>query len=91
MKEKDVLLIGAGSVLGGLTGGLLTDKDPKNKVPKLREASQQFFGNTLFPVVSSVQSFPQAQQWYVVVDVYRQTNIQRHEVKGIETYIKTNL
>ena len=51
--EKDVLLIGAGSVLGGLTGGLIADKNKENVKPKLREASQQFFGNTLFPIVSS--------------------------------------
>ena len=49
-EEKDVLLIGAGSVLGGLTGGLLTDKDPKNKVPKLREASEQMVGCIALPI-----------------------------------------
>ena len=48
--EKDVLLIGAGSVLGGLTGGYLADKNKKNKKAKLREASQQFFGNIACPV-----------------------------------------
>ena len=48
--EKDVLLIGAGSVLGGLTGGLIADKNNKNVKPKLREASQQFFGNMLCPI-----------------------------------------
>lgn len=48
--EKDVLLIGAGSVLGGLTGGYLSDKNEKNKKAKLREASQQFFGNIACPV-----------------------------------------
>lgn len=49
-EEKDVLLIGAGSVLGGLTGGLLADKDKDNVKPKLREASQQFFGNMACPI-----------------------------------------
>lgn len=49
-EEKDVLLIGAGAVLGGLTGGYLADKDGKNKKAKLREASQQFFGNIACPV-----------------------------------------
>ena len=49
-QEKDVLLIGASSVLGGLAGGLLADNDKENIAPKLREASQQFVGNTLFPV-----------------------------------------
>ena len=49
-EEKDVLLIGAGSVLGGLTGGLLTDKNPKNKVPKIREASEQMVGCIALPI-----------------------------------------
>lgn len=50
--EKDVLLISAGSILGGLTGGLIADKNKENVKPKLREASQQFVGNTLFPIAS---------------------------------------
>lgn len=49
-QEKDVLLIGASSILGGLAGGLIADSDKENIAPKLREASQQFVGNTLFPV-----------------------------------------
>ena len=49
-QEKDVLLIGASSILGGLAGGLIADNDKENITPKLREASQQFVGNTLFPV-----------------------------------------
>lgn len=48
--EKDVLLIGAGSVLGGLAGGLIADRNKENVKPKLREASQQFFGNMLCPI-----------------------------------------
>ncbi len=48
--EGDVLLIGAGSVLGGLIGGLSADKNKKNVKPKLREASQQYIGNMVFPV-----------------------------------------
>ncbi len=48
--ETDALLIGAGSVVGGLLGGLATDKDKKNAKFKLREASQQFIGNMLFPL-----------------------------------------
>ena len=48
--EKDILLIGAGSILGGLTGGLLTDKNKENTKPKLREASQQFFGSLMCPI-----------------------------------------
>ena len=51
--EKDALIIGAGSILGGLAGGLIADKNKENVNPKLREASQQFVGNTLFPIVSS--------------------------------------
>ena len=49
-EENDILLIGAGSVLGGLTGGLLADKNKENRNPKLREASQQFFGSMLCPI-----------------------------------------
>ncbi|MBQ3640964.1 hypothetical protein II906_03440 [bacterium] len=48
--EKDVLIVGAGAVLGGLAGGLLTDTDKNNTKPKLREASQQFFGNMVCPI-----------------------------------------
>ena len=48
--EKDVLLIGASSIVGGLAGGLIADKDKKNVVPKLREASQQLVGCTAIPV-----------------------------------------
>ena len=48
--EKDVLLIGASSIAGGLAGGLIADKDKKNVVPKLREASQQLIGCTVIPV-----------------------------------------
>ncbi len=48
--EGDVLMIGAGSVLGGLAGGLIADDDKKNVKPKLREASQQFFGNMCCPI-----------------------------------------
>lgn len=49
-KEKDVLLIGTTAILGGLAGGLITDKNKKNITPKIREASHQFVGNTLFPI-----------------------------------------
>lgn len=47
--EKEVLKLGGASILGGLTGGLLTDKK-ENAKPKLREAMQQFFGNIVVPV-----------------------------------------
>jgi hypothetical protein len=49
-KENDILLIGAGSILGGLTGGLIADKNKKNKNPKIREALQQFFGSLVCPI-----------------------------------------
>lgn len=48
--EKDALLIGAGSVIGGLAGGVIADKDSGNNKYKVREALQQFVGNTLFPI-----------------------------------------
>lgn len=48
--EKDILMIGAGSVSGGLLGGLAADKNSKNKIPKLREASLQFFGSLACPL-----------------------------------------
>lgn len=46
--EKDILLIGAGSILGGLSGGIYADKD--NIKAKLKEASMQFFGCLLCPL-----------------------------------------
>ena len=49
--EKDILAIGAGSVTGGLVGGLASDKDKNNRVPKLREAAMQFFGSLLSPLI----------------------------------------
>ena len=49
-KEADVLIVGAGAVLGGLTGGLLADKNKNNNTLNLSEASQQFFGNMVCPV-----------------------------------------
>ena len=48
--EKDILMIGAGSIAGGLTAGLASDKNEKNKTPKLREASLQFFGSLACPL-----------------------------------------
>ena len=46
--EKDILAIGAGAILGGLSGGMAIDKN--NNIAKLREASSQFFGSLLCPV-----------------------------------------
>lgn len=48
--EKDALLIGVGSVAGGLIGGLATDKDKNNKVPKFREAMEQIVGCVALPM-----------------------------------------
>lgn len=48
-KPEDLLKLAAGSILGGLTGGLLTDKK-ENAKPKVRESLQQFFGNITIPV-----------------------------------------
>ena len=48
--EKDILMLGAGSVAGGLAGGLIADHNKDNVKPKLREASQQFFGNIAAPL-----------------------------------------
>ncbi len=49
--EIDVVKMGAASIIGGLTGGLLTDKK-KNHKAKLKEANIQFFGNLLAPVTT---------------------------------------
>ena len=49
-EEKDILMIGAGSILGGLASGLYADKNEKNKIPKIREALQQFFGGLVCPI-----------------------------------------
>lgn len=48
--EKDILLIGAGSIAGGLTGGLITDKNKENRNSKIKEGIQQFFGSLLCPL-----------------------------------------
>lgn len=48
--EFDILKLGAGSVIGGLIGGLISDTDVKNRTPKMREASMQFFGSLMCPV-----------------------------------------
>ena len=47
--EKDILLLGTGSVLGGLTAGVIAD-DKKNAKYKVREASQQIVGNMIAPL-----------------------------------------
>lgn len=54
--EKDVLLLATGSVLGGLTGGLIADKNKENVKPKAREAVQQLVGSTFFPIATLAAS-----------------------------------
>lgn len=48
-EEKEVIALGGASILGGLTGGVLSDKKETHKA-KLREAMLQFFGNFVVPV-----------------------------------------
>ncbi|MBQ4123908.1 hypothetical protein IJD44_09375 [bacterium] len=48
--EPQLVMLGTGSILGGLTGGLLADKNKENRKPKFREALQQFFGSVLAPM-----------------------------------------
>lgn len=48
-EAKDILTIGAGSVLGGLLGGLMFDKKENNKA-KIREAVIQYIGNISIPI-----------------------------------------
>lgn len=48
-KEKEILTVAAGSISGGLLGGLLFDKKENIKA-KLREAVIQFIGNVAIPI-----------------------------------------
>lgn len=48
--EADAFLLGASAIAGGLAGGLIADDNKENVKPKLREATQQLVGNTLFPI-----------------------------------------
>lgn len=48
-KCKEILTIGAGSILGGLTGGFIFDKK-ENRIAKLREAVIQYAGNICTPL-----------------------------------------
>lgn len=53
--EKEVITMGAGSVLGGLAGGYIVDKNPANRKAKRREALMQF-GNVSIPIIT-VEAF----------------------------------
>lgn len=48
-KEKEILAVAAGSILGGLTGGMIFDKK-ENRNAKLRESIIQFIGNVSIPI-----------------------------------------
>ena len=48
LEVKEIVTVAAGSVAGGLAGGLIFDK--KNRKAKLREALNQMLGNVLVPV-----------------------------------------
>ncbi len=49
ISEKNIITLGGLSILGGLVGGITTDKQ-SNRKAKLREAIQQFGGNILAPI-----------------------------------------
>ncbi len=49
LEEKEIMLIGASSVLGGLVGGVAFD-DKKHTVAKLKESLNQYFGNIIVPL-----------------------------------------
>ena len=48
--DKPVIIIGAGSCLGGLTGGYLIDKDKENRKAKIRETLLQMT-NISLPII----------------------------------------
>ena len=49
--DEQVIPIGAGSILGGLAGGYMIDKDPKARKEKRREALMQV-GNVSIPILT---------------------------------------
>lgn len=49
--DKEVISIGAGSCIGGLTGGYIIDHDPRNRRSKNREAVMQI-GNISIPILT---------------------------------------
>lgn len=50
-EAKEVISIGAGTCLGGLTGGYMVDKDKANRKAKRREAVMQM-GNISIPILT---------------------------------------
>lgn len=52
--DVPVIMIGAGSCLGGLTGGYIIDKNKENRKAKKREALLQIT-NISLPIISTVQ------------------------------------
>lgn len=48
IESLEILALAAGSLVGGLSGGLLVDKT--NRKDKFRETLQQFVGNIVFPI-----------------------------------------
>ena len=81
--EKDILMLGGGSILGGLTGGLLADKNKENKIPKYREALQQFFGSLLCPVgVISVAEHLYDKSGFKVPDIKTNSKLLKNAIKA---------
>lgn len=52
--DKEVISLGAGSCIGGLTGGYMIDKNPQNRRSKNREAVMQI-GNISIPIITVEQ------------------------------------
>lgn len=50
-KAKEVIIMGAGSCLGGLAGGYMIDKNPANRRAKRRETLMQI-GNVSIPILT---------------------------------------
>jgi len=60
--DKEVITIGAGSCLGGLVGGYMIDKNPRNRKAKRREALMQI-GNISIPILT-VEGFAKLGEKY---------------------------
>ncbi|MBR1616793.1 hypothetical protein IJ670_01435 [bacterium] len=48
--ELGIVGLGAGSIAGGLLGGLIADENKENTNPKIREGLQQLFGSLMCPM-----------------------------------------